>query len=226
MGVLALIPARGGSKGIERKNIKLLAGKPLIQWTIQEANKASFIDRLVVSTDDEETASIARESGADVPFLRPAELATDTATSFDVILHALEEIETYEWLILLQPTSPLRLSKDIQGIWDFCQRMGADAAVSVTHVTDNPSWMYTKDSKECLHPVDNNYLNFTRRQDLSDFFKPNGAIYLARVSWLLRNGGFISQKTLGYVMPLERSVDIDTPLDWRWAEFLIGGVNG
>ena len=139
MSVLAIISARGGSKGIPRKNIKPLAGKPLISWTIDVAKQATCIDRLVVSTDDEEIASVARDLGVDVPFMRPAELAADETPGMAPVLHAISQLPDYEWVLLLQPTSPLRSAEDIDGIWQFCQEQGAPSAVSVCEVVKLPA---------------------------------------------------------------------------------------
>ena len=131
MSLLALIPARGGSKGILRKNIKTLFDKPLINWTINAAKQAKCIDRIIVSTDDLEIAEIAKKCGADVPFLRPSELAKDETPGIEPALHAIEKVPGFDWLILLQPTSPLRTASDIDGIFNFCQKNLASSAVSV-----------------------------------------------------------------------------------------------
>ena len=221
MSLLALIPARGGSKGVPRKNIKLLAGKPLIGWTIRAAKMAKYIDRIVVSTDDEEIASVAKELGAEVPFMRPAKLASDQAPGIAPVLHAIKHLSKFDWLLLLQPTSPLRTHYDIEAIWEFCQSRGADSAVSVTEVQDHPYWVYKKTKLGCIEPLVPTQPNIKRRQDLPDAFKLNGAMYLAKVTWLLEYGSLIGPETLGFVMPFDRSVDLDTPADWCRAEYLI-----
>lgn len=225
MSVLALIPARGGSKGIPRKNIKPLAGKPLIGWTIDAAKQASCIDRIVVSTEDEEIACVARELGADVPFMRPAELASDDAEGIAPVLHAIEKLPEFDWVLLLQPTSPLRTHADIEAIWQLCMNRCAPSAVSVTEVGKHPYWMYTKDDLGQLHPLIAARPEIGRRQDLPAAYTLNGALYLANKEWLLQQGCFIGPDTLGYVMPLERSVDLDTPQEWRWLEYLIERKN-
>lgn len=226
MSLLAIIPARGGSKGIPRKNIKPLMGKPLIGWSIDAAKEASCVDRLIVSTEDEEIASVARGLGADVPFMRPAELAADDTPGIDPVLHAISQLPDCDWVLLLQPTSPLRSAEDIDGIWQFCQERGLPSAVSVCEVGKHPYWMYQCDAAQRLEPFVKGRPDVTRRQDLPTAYALNGALYLARTEWLLKQGSFIGPETLGYVMPPERSVDLDTPQDWCWVEFLIEQANG
>ncbi len=223
MTLLALIPARGGSKGIPKKNTKNLLGKPLIAWTIEKAKQAKCIDTVVVSTEDRETARLAKTLGAEVPFMRPAELATDETPGIAPVLHALEQLPEFEWVLLLQPTSPLRSVRDIEEIWDLCQERRAQAAVSVTEVTTLPTLMYWRDSNDLLKPVFPGQPKNSRRQDFPDTYSVNGALYLAKADWLKAQGTFISEETIGFVMPRERSVDLDTMEDWRWAEFLMRG---
>ena len=226
MSLLAIIAARGGSKGIPRKNIKSLMGKPLIGWSIDAAKQASFVDRLIVSTEDEEIASVARGLGADVPFMRPAELAADETPGIAPVFHAIEQLPDYDWVLLLQPTSPLRTHADIEAIWQLCQDRKSPSAVSVTEGVKHPYWMYQSDAEHRLQPFIEGRPDVTRRQDLPPAYALNGALYLARTEWLLKQGRFIGPDTLGYVMPPERSVDLDTPQDWRWVEFLIEQANG
>lgn len=225
MSLLAIIPARGGSKGIPRKNLKPLAGKPLIGWTIDAAKKASCIDCIIVSTDDFEIATLARELGAEVPFMRPAELAADDTPGIAPVIHAISQLANYEWVLLLQPTSPLRSALDIDGIWQFLQEKGATSAVSICKVDAHPYWMYKCSADHRLEPFLRDRPDVTRRQELDSVFALNGALYLARTDWLIKHKVFIGPDTLGYVMPPERSVDLDTPQDWRWVEFLIEQSN-
>jgi CMP-N,N'-diacetyllegionaminic acid synthase len=222
VSVLALIPARGGSKGIPRKNIKSLAGKPLIGWTIDAAKQASCVDRIVVTTDDVEIAAVARGLGAEVPFMRPAELAADETPGIAPVLHALKQLPDFEWVLVLQPTSPLRTYSDIEAIWQLCQSSVTPSAVSITEVLKHPYWMYVQDDQGKLQPFIPVRSDITRRQDLPAAYALNGALYLAKTEWLLQQGGFIGPETIGYVMPPERSADLDTEHDWRWVEFLIG----
>lgn len=226
MKVLAIIPARGGSKGIPRKNIKPLAGKPLIALTIEAALQAQSIDRVVVSTEDEKIASVAKQFGAEVPFMRPLALAQDDTPGIEPVLHAIEQLPGYDWVLLLQPTSPLRSVEDIEAIIQFCREEGSPAAVSITEVSKHPFWMYQLDDQNHLQPLILSRPEITRRQDLPSVYALNGALYLVRTDWLIQNQGFIGPETLGYVMPEERSVDLDTLQDWRWVEFLIEQANG
>lgn len=221
MKLLALIPARGGSKGIPRKNIKPLCGKPLIGWSIEAAKKSALVERVVVSTEDDEIADIAGHLGADVPFMRPAALAADDTPSIETVMHALSQLPEFDWLLLLQPTSPLRATEDIDGIVRFCIEHEAPSAVSICEVEKHPYYMYERDESERLRPLIRQKPNISRRQDLPQTYALNGALYLTRIDWLKEQQSFVGPETLGYVMSPESSVDIDTPLDWRWVEFLI-----
>ncbi len=220
MKLLALIPARGGSKGIPRKNIRNLRGKPLLAWTLEAAQRADGIDQIVVSTEDEEIAAVARAWGASVPFLRPAELARDDTPGIDPVLHAMDQLPDLDWVLLLQPTSPLRTSEDIEAIVRLCMERGASSAVSVCEVDKHPYWMYRHNSAQRLVPLMDAPTS-PRRQELPPVYALNGALYLARADWLRHERRFVSSDTLAYVMPAERSADIDTPLDWEWVEFLM-----
>ena len=220
MTLLVLIPARGGSKGIPRKNVRPFCGKPLLQWSIDAALAASCVDQVVVSTDAPEMADSAKAGGAEVPFLRPAELATDEAPGIAPVLHALEQLPKVSDVLLLQPTSPLRTSADIEAIVGLRQQAGCESAVSLTPSAKHPAWMYGLSQEQRLEPL----LELDEihcRQQLPPAYVLNGALYLASRKFLIREHAFISAETIGYLMPAERSVDIDTPLDWQWAEFLM-----
>ena len=221
MSVLAIIPARGGSKGILQKNVKLLAGKPLITWTIEAAKKAKYIDRVIVSTDDEKISDIAKQHGAEVPFLRPAELSKDEATTVDTVLHAINQLPGYDWLLLLQPTSPLRTASDIDSFFNFCQNHKANSTASICKVNKHPYWMYTRNDSYELQSFVKESIGITRRQDLPSAYSLNGALYLVKVDWFLKHKSFINEETKGYLMSPEKSVDIDSIEDWNWAEYLI-----
>ena len=221
MSLLAVIPARGGSKSIPRKNIKTLAGKPLIAWTIETALQTQGIDYVIVSTEDKEIASVAKKFGAQVPFLRPSLLAEDDTPGIAPVLHALEQLPGFDWVLFLQPTSPLRSVDDIEGIIQFCCIQGSPSAVSISEVSKHPFWMYNLDDHKRLQPLTPNRPEILQRQELPSAYVLNGALYLARTDWLREQGRFIGHGTLGYVMPAERSIDLDTPQDWDWAEYVI-----
>jgi CMP-N-acetylneuraminic acid synthetase len=221
MKTLGLIPARGGSKGIPRKNVRLIAGKPLIAWTIEAALGANALAAVVVSTDDPEIADVARAAGAEVPFLRPSELAQDETPGIDPVLHALKALPGYDAVMLLQPTSPLRTSHDIEGLLVKVAKTGAPAAVSISPAKEHPEWMFKMLDGGRLEPV-LTQTQFARRQDLPQAYALNGAMYFAHAGWLGQRRSFIAPETIGYPMPTDRSVDIDDPLDWQLAELLLG----
>ena len=222
MSLLAIIPARIGSKGIPKKNIKLLANKPLIAYTIEEALKVSNIDKIIVSTDSQEIAEIAIKYGAEVPFLRPDEYSDDKSTSYEVVEHALQNLPYFKEVILLQPTSPLRLSKDIKGIIKDKKKLKCSSILSVTQSKFHPYLGYEIIENKVLKPLSSKNKNVLRRQDLEPVFIPNGAIYLCETKWLKTTKSFINYSSRAYIMPEERSIDIDTELDWLIAEFLLG----
>ncbi|OIJ22378.1 acylneuraminate cytidylyltransferase [Anaerobacillus alkalidiazotrophicus] len=220
LSVLAIIPARGGSKGVPRKNIKNLAGKPLIGWTIDEAKKSKFIDKIVLSSDDQEIISIAEQLGCYVPFIRPKELSSDDTPGIEPVLHAIEKLPEYDVVVLLQPTSPLRLAADI----DQCiiEYIGNDcnACVSVTEVDKTPYWMYKVNQKGSLEPLLENR-SVLRRQDAPKFYSLNGAIYVSSKENIKAERTFLTDKTRAYIMPKERSFDIDTQEDFLLCEMIL-----
>jgi len=213
--VLAIIPARGGSKGVLRKNIREVAGKPLIALTIEEAKKSKYIDRLILSSDDAEIIRVAQTFGCEVPFVRPPALAQDETPGIDPVLHAMEKLPNYEVVVLLQTTSPLRNVADIDGCIELCIRGGANACVSVTQAKQSPYWMYTLAAGGEMQPLIQTKQNFARRQDLPQSYILNGAVYVAHRDWLREHKTFVTEETLGFVMPEERSLDIDTELDFK-----------
>lgn len=223
--VLAVIPARGGSKGVPRKNIRPLAGVPLIAHTIRAAQAAQMVSRILVSTDDEEIAAVAREWGADVPFLRPAALSDDRAAQIDVVIHALQQAEmldsvTYTHVLLLQPTAPLRTAEDIDASLRLLLQSGCDAVVSYTPVESaHPFYMVTlEDSRP--RPILEIPQGLTARQEYPPVYRRNGAIYATRRDVILA-GSFYGEDVRAYIMPPERSVNIDSFFDFELAEFLI-----
>lgn len=227
--ILALIPARGGSKGLPRKNIKPLLGKPLIAWTIEQAKASKYVDKVVVSTDDEEIAKVAVKYGAEVPFLRPKELARDESPTIGVILHALEFFsdsgEKFDLLALLEPTSPLRDSEDIDKcIISLVDREDAESIVSIcklegTHPEFN---VIIDDSGFIRKALDkSSKFNVLRRQELRDIFFFEGSIYISNVSSLLKRKTFYHDRTLGYIVPRWKSLEIDEFCDLICAEALM-----
>ena len=216
--VLGVILARGGSKGLPRKNVIDLAGKPLIAWTIEAGLASAYVDRLILSSDDEEIMRVAEEHGCDVPFQRPDNLAEDDTSSMDALLHALEQIPEYEYVALLQPTSPLRTAEDIDACIEKMDRLEVPACVSVTKTDKPPQWMYTLQGDDRLAPVLPEEERVTRRQDAPSTYTLNGAIYVADTNWLVKHKSFMHDETVAYLMPSDRSVDIDDEVDMRIAE--------
>lgn len=221
--VLALIAARGGSKGLPGKNILPVAGRPLLAWTVDAAHAARSVDRVVLSSDDEAIMAVARACGCEVPFRRPAALATDTATSIDVVIHALDTLPGYDLIVLLQPTSPLRTAADIDATCERLATIGAPACVSVCPVDQSPYWMYSLTADQGLVPIIAAPVAATRRQDLSPVYALNGAVYVANTTWLRRTRTFVTRETVAYVMPPERSIDIDTKADLEAFERSVTG---
>lgn len=212
--VLGLIAARGGSKGIPGKNIFIIEGRPLIQWTIEAAKESKYIDRLILSSDDHKIIEIALRLGCEVPFCREPWLADDEASSIDVTLDALKKVPGYDIVVLLQPTSPLRNVTDIDGVIELISSSGAPACVSVRDADDHPYLIYRFDANSCLENYAPVPVGFNlRRQNLPPAWCLNGAVYAASVNWFLHEKTFISDKTVGYPMPKERSLDIDTHAD-------------
>jgi len=216
--VLAIIPARGGSKGLPRKNIRKLAGKPLIAWTIEEAKKSKYIDRLILSSDDVEIISVARAYGCEVPFVRPRELAGDDTPGIAPVLHAIAVVsETYDYVVLLQPTSPLREAGDIDGCIERCISESRFSCVTVSKADQSPYWMYIVNSDNSIAPIIKS-TNYIRRQDLPEVYVLNGAVYVANVAWLKKNKRFVYEETVALIMPENRAVDIDAEEDFIRAQ--------
>ncbi|MDF2946848.1 MAG: acylneuraminate cytidylyltransferase [Bacillales bacterium] len=217
--ILGLIPARGGSKGLPGKNIKDLGGKPLIAWTIEEAKKSKFIDRLILSSDDEKIIDTALQYKCDVPFIRPEELAGDETSGIDVVLHAINTVPDYDYVILLQPTSPFRTVDDIDNAIELLLKNDCDGIVSVCESKKPPFWSYYINDNYLI-PIFNKQQIPVRRQDMVTY-DLNGAIYIAKINTLIRIKSFLGENTIGYVMPQHRSVDIDTQLDFDYCSFLL-----
>jgi len=225
--ILGLIPSRGGSKGLPRKNIKPLLGKPLIAWTIEQALTSKYLDSVVVSTDDEEIAEISKKYGADVPFMRPKELAEDNAKGIDVVLHAMDWVKEndtrkqYDLLMLLQPTSPLRISEDIDKAIELLFLKEAKAIVSVCEVDHHPLWANILPEDGCMKNFIRKEIMNKNRQELPIFYRLNGAIYLSYCNYIKERKSFFGKDTFAYIMPKSRSVDIDDEIDFKLVEILI-----
>lgn len=223
---LAIIPARGGSKGIYRKNISIVGGKPLLAWTVVEALSAKCIDRVVVSTDDDETARIALQLGAEVPFLRPHDLSGDRSLGIDVAYHALEWLEVKEgyfcdYIVYLQPTSPLRTAQDIESAFQMALDRSAEAVISVTPAVQHLYLLRWIDESGCLMELAERPEKDVQRQMLPDLFSLNGAIYLVSSESLHRKRSWYPERTYAYVMPNERSLDVDTSWDLYLADLIL-----
>ncbi len=219
--ILAVIPARGGSKGLPRKNIRPIAGKPLIAWTIEEAKKSRFIDRIILSSEDDEIITVAKNYGCDVPFKRSADLAKDNTPGIFPILDAIKRLPDYDAVILLQPTSPLRTVSDIDECIESYYQEKVNSIVSVTTPTKSPYWMYSINKQNKLKPILNTENTMMIRQDLPSAFVLNGAIYMTNCRWLLETQTFMTPETCAFLMPPERSIDIDTLLDFDMAGLLL-----
>ena len=227
LNVLGVIPARGGSKGVPGKNIKPLAGIPLIAYTIRASINSKYLTRVIISTDNEEIANISQKYGGEVPFLRPPDLATDNANAIPVIQHALTTLEKnedaviYDFVVMLQPTSPFRTEKDIDGAIKLLDQTGADSVISVVDVcSHHPARMkYLEGNKLIDPPLAESYEN-QPRQELISMYIRNGAIYATRKD-VLMDGSFKGHDCRGWIMPPERSLNIDTEMDFKHAEWLI-----
>ncbi|NOT47999.1 MAG: acylneuraminate cytidylyltransferase family protein [Acidobacteria bacterium] len=232
MKVLGIIPARGGSKGVPRKNIRLLCEKPLIAYTIESALNASRLTRTILSTEDEEIAEVGMSCGVDVPFLRPKELAEDFSPTLPVVLQALETLEhageQYDAVCLLQPTNPLRRSSDIDSCIELLERTGADSVISILPVPAeyNPKWVYWKSEDGTLGLATGDNEPTSRRQDLPPAFHREGSVYVTRTEVVRDQQSLYGKNILGYEISPEFSSNIDTLNDWQEVEARISRKNG
>lgn len=221
---LAIIPARSGSKGLKDKNIKNLNGKPLIAHTIEAANQSGVFNDIVVSTDSEEYANISIDHGATVPFLRPAELASDSSNSIDTIIYTINELKKrnlrYDYFVLLQPTSPLRDAKDIKNAINLLFERKALSLVSVCKTEHSPLIMNTLNKSLAMDNFLSNEFN-KRRQELPEYYRVNGAIYLSEVKHFLQCKNFYNKGSFAYVMDQKNSIDIDSEIDFELAKILM-----
>lgn len=217
---LAIIPARGKSKRLPHKNLLDLCGKPLIAWSIEAGIKSKYIDKLVVSSDDNKILDIANKYNIGA-IKRPKKLANDTATTFDVIKHTIDKLESYEYIVLLQPTSPLRNYKHIDESIKLLEQKNADAIISVCEMEHSPLWCNTLDKDRVMDNFLSEEIANKRSQDLEKYFRLNGAIYICRTDKLLKQKSFfLKQNTYAYLMNRESSVDIDYEIDLKFANFL------
>lgn len=220
---LGIIPARGGSKGIPKKNIVLVNNKPLIQYTIDAALASKYLDDIIVSTDDKEIAKVSEQLGIKVPYLRPKFLATDEARTIDTIIHVIEEQKklekVYDYVVILQPTQPLRKTRHIDEAIERIIQYNQNELVSVSKVKEHPVLMRTINDKGILKSLLN--INSTiRRQDFSDVYKVNGAIYINKVSKLNKDTSLNDNK-FSYVMNVKYDLDIDDPQDLALMHFIV-----
>ncbi|NTY98319.1 acylneuraminate cytidylyltransferase family protein [Acinetobacter radioresistens] len=227
--VTALIPARGGSQRLPRKNVKILYGKPLIAWTIDVAKESKYIDSIVVSTDDIEIKDIAEKFGARVPFLRPKELSTDIASSFDVVKHAIEFLNINKenhLIILLQPTSPLRTVEELDRALELFIKKKASGVVSVSECEYSPLWANTLPESLSMSEFIRPEVQGKRSQDLPTYYRLNGSIYIYNINKLLEsNSIFFDTNVYGYETNKNTSVDIDDELDFKLAQLLLDGYS-
>ena len=226
--VIAIIPARGGSKGLPGKNIKELCGKPLIAWSIAAGLGSQYIDEVMVTTDSDEVARIARIFGASVPFMRPTELASDTATSFEAIKHAIDFYENelhkkFDYIVLLEPTSPLRDESDIDlAIEQLLSSPQASAVVGICKTeSQNPAFLVKKNGNNFLVGYENKNIKVLRRQDISDVYFFEGSVYVSHTETLLAKKTFYHEQTLGYEVPKWKALEIDDLDDFVMVEALM-----
>ena len=219
---LAIIPARGGSKRLPRKNVLDLCGKPLIAYSIEAGLKSKYISKVVVSSDDKEILQVSQNFGADI-IKRPDSLANDTATTFDALKHTLGNVGKYDYVVLLQPTSPLRSEKHIDEAIELLEEKSADAIISVCEMEHSPLWSNTLDENlDMSNFLKDEVLN-KRSQDLPKYYRLNGAIYICKTDKLLENKSFFIKKNIfAYIMEQENSIDIDTKLDFEMTKIMLG----
>jgi len=218
---LAIIPARGGSKRLPGKNLRKLNGKPLIAWSIEAGLNSKYIDEVLVTSDDDEILTIAEKYGSKV-LKRPEHLATDTAKTFDAIEHAINTASKYDYIVLLQPTSPLRTSENIDEAIERIKAKDADAIISVNQTEHSPLWCNTLPDDGDMSGFIKDDIKSVRSQDLPLFYRLNGAIYIAKTNRLLTEKTFfIKDKVFSYVMDVNFSIDIDNEIDFKFAQMIM-----
>lgn len=218
---LAIIPARGGSKRLHRKNVLDLAGKPLIAWSIETGIKSKYIDKVIVSSEDDEILSISKEFGAET-LKRPDNLASDIATTFDTVKHVIDNVEKYDYVVLLQATSPLRNEKHVDDAIELLATKKADAIISVCKMDHSPLWSNVLLESGNMRNFLKDEIKNTRSQDLPPYYRLNGAIYVCSMQKLLQEKTFfIRENIFAYKMDRESSIDIDEDMDLKFARYLI-----
>lgn len=223
--ILAVITARKGSKRLVGKNMLNLGGKPLISWTIEEALKSKYLDNVIISTDDLDIINLFQKyNGINIPFIRPKELSSDDTSSVDVILHALDfyklKNENFDYVMMLQPTSPLRKSEDIDNsIEELSEEI--KSVISVCETEHSPLWSNKLPSNNSMKNFLPKQIRNLRSQDLPIYYRLNGAIYISSVKYLIEQNGFLGDQSKAYIMPIERSVDIDTKADFDLCKITI-----
>jgi CMP-N,N'-diacetyllegionaminic acid synthase len=225
--VLGLITARGGSKGLPRKNIRLLCGKPLLEYTAESALSARRLSRVVLTTDDEEIAEVGRNCGLEVPFMRPADLAADNTPTLPVIQHALGWMEThgeyFDAICQLQPTNPLRRPEDIDACIESLERSGADAVMTILPIPAeyNPHWAYFRGEHGELYLSTGEATPIPRRQELPPSFHREGSVYVTRRDVVMKENSLYGKRVIGHLGDAEQTVNIDGPEDWKRAEAIL-----
>lgn len=231
--VLAIVPARGGSKGLPGKNIINLMGKPMLGWPIEAARNSQYIDKIIVSTDDQKIADVAAEQGAEVPFIRPADLATDDATTISVIEHALEYLKTrgdeFDYVVLLEPTSPLTETSDINFALEKLLKNQdiADSIVGVSKIeSTHPAFDVYVDEYEKIQPyIGSGFSSTLRRQELSDLYYCEGSLYISTIQSLLKQKGFYHERALAYKVPRWKAFEVDDLVDFYCVEAIMKNLN-
>lgn len=230
MRVVGLVPARGGSKGIPRKNARMLSGRPLLAYTADSACRARRLSRVILSTEDAEIAQLGRACRLEVPFVRPAELARDDTPMLPVVEHALCWLEQhgdrFDAVCLLQPTHPLRRSEDIDACVDLLERGNADAVVTILPVPDeyNPHWVYERRGDGFIHLSTGELAPIARRQDLPPAYHREGSVYVTRRDVVVEQKSLYGRTLLGHLVDPSRSVNLDTLEDWERAEALLAAL--
>lgn len=226
--MIAIIPARGGSKGVPKKNIRMLGGKPLIHWTIEAAMKASCIDRVILSTDDHEIAEICKPTGIEIPFMRPTELAQDDSLAIDNYIYTMDRlVKEYKYnhdeFTVLLPTVPFRNTYDIDTSISLFYEKNATTVISCTELSHPVDWVFYLDDEgkmEKDNSTDDSQ-KLVNRQSLEMAYIPNGGVYVFKYSALKNQKSYYSGDTFTHIMPQERSIDIDTEHDFKFAEFMV-----